>query len=70
MAARVMEALEQQGYGEDTEITDVFLIVAVEHDTEAQTRSTQVYWTPSADMAPHVGIGLLTQVRHALLLGK
>ena len=70
VAARMMEALDQHGYGEYAEITDVMLIVAVDHNTEAQARSTKVHWTPSPGMAPHVGIGLLTQVRHALLLGK
>ena len=60
----MMEALDQHGYGEDAEITDVFLIVAVEHDTEGQARATHLHWTPSPGMAAlHVGMGLLTQVR-------
>ena len=70
VAARMMEALDQRGYGEDAEITDVMLVVAVEHSTEAGARFTNVHWTPNLGMAPHVGIGLLTQVPHALLLGK
>ena len=70
VAARMMEALDQHGYGEDAEITNVMLIVAVDHNTEASTRSTRVHWTPNPGMAPHVGIGLLTQIRQALLLGK
>jgi hypothetical protein len=70
VAARMMEALDQHGYGEDAEITEVMLVVAVEHNTEAGARSTNVHWTPNPGMAPHVGIGLLTQVRHGLLLGK
>jgi hypothetical protein len=69
--ARMMEALDQHSYGEDAEITDVTLIVTVDYDTEAAARrSTKVHWTPNPGMAPRVGIGLLTQVRHALLLGK
>ena len=43
VAARMMEALDQHGYGEDAEITDVMLIVAVEHNTEAGARSTSVH---------------------------
>ena len=47
VAARMMEALDQRGYGEDAEITDVMLVVAVEHSTEARARFTNVHWTPT-----------------------
>ena len=45
VAARMMEALDQHGYGEDAEITDVMLVVAVGHNTEPGARSTNVHWT-------------------------
>jgi hypothetical protein len=70
VAARIMEALDEHGYGEDAEIRDVLLIVAVDHETESGDRSTRVHWTPSPGMAPHAAIGLLSQVRHALLQGR
>lgn len=37
VAARMMEVLDQQGFGEDAEITDVMFIVAVDHEGGAAT---------------------------------
>ncbi len=37
VAARLMEALDEQGFGEDAQITDVMRIVAVDHEGGAAT---------------------------------
>ena len=66
VAAKLMEILDQHDYGEDAEITDVMLLVAVDHD---HGTSTRVHWSPSPGLSPHVGVGLLTYVRQALLSG-
>jgi pyruvate kinase len=60
VAAQMMDALEQQQYGEDAEITDVMLIAAVDYDNGA---TTTVHYSSSAGMPTHVALGLLTHVQ-------
>ncbi len=60
VAAQMMDTLEQQQYGEDAEITDVMLIVAVDYDNGA---TTTVHSTASPGMPTHVALGLLTQAQ-------
>ena len=63
VAARLMEELERRGYEEDAEITDVMLIVAVEH---SQGSATSIHHHTSGTPV-HVALGLLDYVRSGLL---
>ena len=60
VAAQMMDALEQQQYGEDAEITAVMLIAAVEYDNGAKSK---VHTSSSPGMPTHVALGLLTQAQ-------
>ena len=64
VTAQLMDILEQRDYGEDAKITDVMVIVAVEHDSGQQAA---VNYNASPGMPKHVGIGLLSVVQNALL---
>jgi hypothetical protein len=64
VAARMMEVLEQQEFGEDAEITDVMLIVAVDHEGGA---ATSVHSSSTPNMPMHAKLGLLTYVQSVLL---
>ena len=62
VTAQMMDVLDQSGYGEDAEITNVLLIVSVE-DGQSHTRTH----FNGAGMPTHVGVGLCATVQHALL---
>jgi hypothetical protein len=64
VAARMMEVLDQQGFGEEAEITDVMLIVAVDHEGGA---ATSVHSSSTPNMPTHAKLGLLTYVQSVLL---
>jgi hypothetical protein len=64
VAARLMDSLDQQGFGEDAEITDVMLIVAVDHGGGA---ATSIHSSSSVGMPTHAKLGLLTYTQSVLL---
>ena len=64
VAAYLMEVLDEYEYEEDAEITDVLLIVAVNHHGG---NSTRVHWGVSDGQPTHVGLGLLDYVRAGML---
>jgi hypothetical protein len=59
-----MEALDEQGFGEDAQITDVVLIVAVDHEGGA---ATSIHSSSSPDTSTHAKLGLLTYAQSVLL---
>ncbi len=63
VAAGIMEVLDEYEYGGEAEITDVLLIVAVNHSGN----STRVHWRVNPGQATHVVLGLLEYVRAAML---
>lgn len=64
VAARLMESLDEQEFGEDAEITDVVLIVAVDHEGGA---ATSIHSASSPGMPTHAKLGLLTYTQAVLL---
>ncbi len=63
VAAQMMEILDQYGYAEDAEITDIMIVVAVDHNNGAENR---VHWSTSPHMHMHTSLGLLMRVQLAL----
>jgi hypothetical protein len=64
VAARLMDSLDQQGFGEDAEITDVILIVAVDHGGGA---ATSIHSSSSPGMPTHAKLGLLMYTQSVLM---
>jgi hypothetical protein len=64
VAAQLMESLDQQEFGEDAEITDVMLIVAVDHEGGA---ATSIHSSSSPGMPTHAKLGLLVYTQSVLL---
>jgi len=64
VAARLMDSLDHQGFGEDAEITDVMLIVAVDHGGGA---ATSIHSSSSPGMPTHAKMGLLMYTQSVLL---
>jgi hypothetical protein len=64
VTVRLMESLDEQGFGEDAEITDVVLTVAVDHEGGAKT---SVHFSSSPGMPTHAKMGLLTYAQSVLL---
>jgi hypothetical protein len=64
VAAQMMEVLDQQEFGEDAEITDVMLIVAVDHEGGERT---SVHSASTPGMPTYAKLGLLTYVQSVLL---
>ncbi len=65
VAAGLMEQLERTyGADESAEVTDVFIITAVDHN---HGQHTTVHFNVSGGMSTHTGIGLLEQIKHQLL---
>jgi hypothetical protein len=60
VAAGLMDALEEHGYGEDAEITDVVLIAAVTHNVG---RQRALHWRQSPGMSADALLGLLAYVQ-------
>ncbi len=61
VAARMMGTLESHGYGEQAQITDVMLIVAVDFGD-----GDTVHMEVSPVMARHVALGLVTHVQNQI----
>ncbi len=64
VTVRLMESLDEQGFGEDAEITDVVLIVAVDHEGGA---ATSIHFSSSPGMLTHAKLGLLAYTQSVLL---
>ena len=63
VAARMLDILDEYGYGEDAEITDVLLITAVNDGDGA----TNTHYSVSPGMPAHVGVGLCTLIQRAMV---
>ena len=59
-----MDSLDQQGFSEDAEITDVMLIVAVDHEGGA---ATSIHSSSSPGMPTHAKLGLLMSTQSVVL---
>ena len=60
VAAALMDTLDEYGYGEDAEITDVVLITAITHD---EGRQRALHWQNSPEMGYDGLLGLLAYVQ-------